>query len=175
MSHPRRRTATARTVMLLLALAAALTAAQTPPPPPPPPMAPAPASPAPSGAELVDRFIAGFREASTSMAPKSFDEMDTMLAELAEAARTAHEARAIDDEFARRFGRVLLIAKLTSITDRGGVLRPVFDREFGSFVKDVTGKTFDTSPGASGQIGMLSDAMATELSRLGVEARRRSR
>ena len=55
------------------------------------------------------------------------------------------------------------------------MLRPVFNREFGSFVKDVTGKTFDMSPESSGQIEMLSDAMATELSRLGVEARRKSR
>jgi hypothetical protein len=170
MDHRRRATGKVRTATLVVACAAALAFAQAPPPPP---MAPPPA--APSGARLVDRFIGAFQEASKATEPANFDKMDIMLAELAGAARTSHEAGTIDDDFARRFGRVLMVAKLMSITDRGGVLQPVFNREFGSFVKDVTGKTFDVSPEGSGQIGMLSDAMAAELSRLGVEARRKSR
>jgi hypothetical protein len=172
MNHRRRVTGTIRAATLAVACSAALAFAQVPPPPP---MAPAPRPATPSGAELVDRFISAFQEASRATEPASFDSTDLMLAELAGAARTSHEAGTIDDDFARRFGRVLLVAKLMSITDRGGVLQPVFNREFGSFVKDVTGKTFDVSPDGSGQIGMLSDAMATELSRLGVEARRKSR
>jgi hypothetical protein len=170
MDHRRRATGKVRTATLVVACAAALAFAQAPPPPP---MAPPPA--APSGARLVDRFIGAFQEASKATEPANFDKMDIMLAELAGAARTSHEAGTIDDDFARRFGRVLMVAKRMSITDRGGVLQPVFNREFGSFVKDVTGKTFDVSPEGSGQIGMLSDAMAAELSRLGVEARRKSR
>lgn len=172
MNHRRRATGTVRAATLVVACAATLAFAQTPPPPP---MSPSPPPAAPSGAELVDRFINAFQKASRATEPASFDDMDIMLAELAATARASHEAGTIDDDFARRFGRVLLVAKLMSITDRGGVLRPVFDREFGSFVKDVTGKTYGMSPDGSGQIGMLSDAMATELSRLGVEARRKSR
>jgi hypothetical protein len=154
----------------LVVPAAARTGAQVPPPPPPP-MAPGPPPVAPSGHELVDRFITVFK----SMGQPDFEEMDRRLADLADAARAAHEARTIDDTFFARFARVLLVAKLESVTDRGRILSSIVDREFSAFVRDVTGKTYDSSASATAQIGMLSDAMATELSRLSLDARRKSR
>ena len=73
--------------------------------------------------------------------------------------------------FHARFARLLLVVRLATITDTGRVLASVTDREFASFVRDVTGKTYDPRGSVSLQIAMFSDAVATELTRLRAAAR----
>jgi len=72
----------------------------------------------------------------------------------------------ITSAFHTRFARVLLVMRLATITDTGRILTPIVNREFIGFVRSVTGKTYDPDGPVSQQIGMLSDAIATELTRL---------
>jgi hypothetical protein len=83
-----------------------------------------------------------------------------------DAATELRAASSIDASFLKRFQRVLLVIRLSFITDRSGILKTLVFREMAGFVKDVTGEKFDPEGSATVQIGMFSKAVDTELMNL---------
>lgn len=88
--------------------------------------------------------------------------LDTAMA----AAMELRAANSIDDSFLKRFQRVLLVIRLSLITDRSGILKTLVFREMAGFVKDVSGEKFDPEGPVTAQIGMFSKAVDTELMNL---------
>lgn len=91
---------------------------------------------------------------------------EEQLAVLDKAMEAATELRAsnrIDAAFLKRFQRVLLVIRLSFITDRSGILRSLVDREMAGFVKDITGEKFDPQGPPTAQIVMFSKAVDAEL------------
>ncbi len=165
-----------RTILVVAFLAISSLAAlpaqsgQPPPPPPPPPLqdraAPTHAQVA---VELLDRLQAQF---DVLGAMRDEREVGHELSMLANDARACLNDGALTPAFHSRFARLLLVVRLAIITDTGHILAPIVDREFTAFVHDVTGKVYDPNGSASEQIGVFSDAVATELTRLRALARR---
>jgi hypothetical protein len=83
-----------------------------------------------------------------------------------DAATELRAANNIDDSFLKRFQRVLLVIRLSFITDRSGILKTLVFQEMTRFVKDVTGEKFNPEGPATAQIGMFSKAVDTELMNL---------
>ena len=80
-----------------------------------------------------------------------------------EAATGLRAANRIDDSFLKRFQRVLLMIRLSFITDRSGILKTLVFQEMAGFVKDISGEKFDPEGPATVQIVMFSKAVDTEL------------
>jgi hypothetical protein len=80
-----------------------------------------------------------------------------------EAATELRASNKIDAAFLKRFQRVLLVIRLSFITDRSGILRSLVFREMAGFVKEVTGEKFDPEGPATAPIVMFSKAVDAEL------------
>jgi len=83
-----------------------------------------------------------------------------------EAATELRAANKIDAAFLKRFQRVLLVIRLSLITDRSGILRSLVAGEMAGFVKDVTGEKFDPQGPPTAQIVMFVKAVNTEIMNL---------
>jgi len=141
-----------------------------PPPSPLPQTAPSekPRIHAEMATELLDRLQAVFGKLS---GPADEADLGHQLSVLADTGRERLDARIITPAFHARFARVLLVVRLATITDTGQILKPIVNKEFVAFVRDVAGKTYNPRAPISDQIGMISDAVATELTRLRALAR----
>jgi hypothetical protein len=122
-----------------------------------------------SGQSLLE----GLYQAFTRMAETGVDATVKKLESLMTEATSAREANTIDAAFFKRYHRVLLVVRLSLITDIPGILKPLVDREFGDFIKDVTGKTYDPEGGATKQITQFSEAVDTEIMNLMAELRKK--
>ena len=83
-----------------------------------------------------------------------------------EAATELRAANSIDDSFLKRFQRILLVIRLSFITDRSGILKALVFQEMAGFVKDISGEKFDPEGPATAQIVMFSKAVDVELMNL---------
>ncbi|MCX6550578.1 MAG: hypothetical protein NTY02_06175 [Acidobacteria bacterium] len=77
--------------------------------------------------------------------------------------------------FHARLKRLLLIVRLSTYSDPGGLLAPALlpfaNKELTAFVRDATGKAFNPKGPVSEQIGMVADATATEMTSLQAAAK----
>jgi hypothetical protein len=138
-----------RKTALMLAVAAVLTAAG---------LAAQDAHPA---VKLIADVSALFDKMSQTMV--SEQEQTAVLDTAMDEAMALRAASSIDDSFLKRFQRVLLVIRLSFITDRSGILKTLVFNEMAGFVKDVTGEKFDPEGSATVQIVMFSKAVDTEL------------
>lgn len=118
--------------------------------------------------ELLDRLQAVFGKLS---GPADEADLGHQLSVLADTGRECLDARSITPAFHARFARVPLVVRPAIITDTGQILKPIVNRELVAFVRDVAGKNYNPRAPISDQIEMISDAVATELTRLRVPAR----
>jgi len=114
-------------------------------------------------AELLGRLQTAFDSMSGGA---SESDLAHELSSIAGDGRSMLAAEIITPAFHQRFARVLLVVRLAIITDSGKILSPIVDREFIAFVRSVTGKTYNPDGPVTEQIGVFSDAVATELTRL---------
>jgi hypothetical protein len=90
-------------------------------------------------------------------------EATASLDKLMEQATSLRESGRIDPAFMRRFHRLLFIIRLSLVTDRSGILKPLVDREFGTFIKDATGEKYDPKGSVTKQIVQFSEAVSSEI------------
>ncbi|MCX6555993.1 MAG: hypothetical protein NTW95_00940 [Candidatus Aminicenantes bacterium] len=114
--------------------------------------------------KLITDVNALFEKMSQTMVsePEGAAVLDTVM----EAATELRAANRIDAAFLKRFQRILLVIRLSLITDRSGILKTLVFQEMAGFVKDVSGEKFDPEGPATAQIGMFSKAVDTELMNL---------
>lgn len=139
-----------------------------PPPPPPPALSSTPRPRSEVAGELLDRIQGVFDRMSSAGERELADE----LSNLALDGRACLQEGVFDREFHARYARLLRVLRLALITDTGDILADIVNRELIAFVKDVTGRTYDPAAGASEQIVLFSDAVATEFAALHAQARR---
>jgi len=113
------------------------------------------------GVKLLENLNALFDRMSEGQISES--EGTAALDKLMDQAAALRESGRLEAAFMKRFHRLLLVLRLSFITDRKGILRPLVDREFGSFVKDATGKTYDPEAGATQQIALFAEAVNAEI------------
>lgn len=114
--------------------------------------------PVKTGVELVEGVNAVLSGVASAGAVEG---MAQTLADLGTAAERSEKAGKISSAFSTRFQRLLRVMNIPAAD------REAFDKgtpEFRAFVKDVTGQVYD--PEASGSLGYLSEAMATEVVKL---------
>ncbi|MBM3295321.1 MAG: hypothetical protein FJY80_08660 [Candidatus Aminicenantes bacterium] len=121
-------------------------------------------SQAASGLELVEKLYSAFAALSENRA--GTDETINSLESLMTAAVSARDAKAIDPSFFRRYHRLLMVVRLSLVTDMSGILKPLVDREFGGFIKDVTGEAYDAEGSATRQIAQFLKAVDAEIMNL---------
>lgn len=114
--------------------------------------------------KLITDVNALFEKMSQTMV--SEQEGAAVLDTAMDAATELRAANSIDDSFLKRFQRVLLVLRLSFITDRSGILKTLVFNEMAGFVKDVSGEKFDPEGPVTAQIGMFSKAVDTELMNL---------
>jgi len=114
--------------------------------------------------KLITDVNALFEKMSQTMVGEQ--EQAAVLDTAMEAATQLRAANSIDDSFLKRFQRVLLVIRLSFITDRSGILKALVCQEMTGFVKDITGEKLDPAGPATAQIGMFSKAVDTELMNL---------
>jgi hypothetical protein len=158
-------------VATLLVAAPAFSQTLPPPPPPPPPAAAAHATPRPR-AEVALELLERLQQVFDRMSVAEERELADELSSLAHAGRACLHSDVFDREFHARYARLLRVLRLVLITDTGDILADIVNRELIAFVKDVTGRTYDPAAGASEQIVLFSDAVASELAALHARARR---
>jgi hypothetical protein len=159
-------------VAALLAAVPAFSQTLPPPPPPPPPPAVAARATPRSHSEVTLELLERLQQVFDRMSVAEERELADELSSLAHAGRACLQEGVFDREFHARYARLLRVLRLVLITDTGDILTDIVDREIGAFVKDVTGKTYAPEAGASGQILLFSDAVATEFTTLHAQARR---
>lgn len=140
--------------------------AQVPAPPPPPPPAGLLSQARPSNAQVASELLDRLQRVFDQMGSVEEGELAAELSNLARDGRACLESAIFDKNFHARYARLLRVVRLVLITDTGDILADIVNRELVAFVRDVTGKAYDPSAGASEQIVMFSDAVATELTQL---------
>lgn len=114
--------------------------------------------------KLITDVNALFEKMSQTMVGEQ--EQAAILDTAMEAATELRAANSIDASFLKRFQRVLLVIRLSFITDRSGILKTLVFREMAGFVKDVSGEKFDPEGPVTAQITIFSKAVDTELMNL---------
>jgi hypothetical protein len=126
-----------------------------------------------ANAEAAARMLDGLQGVFDAMSgPADESDFGHRLSVIADTGRDLLNARMITPAFHARCARVVLVVRLAIITDTGQILKPIVNREFVAFVREVTGKTYNPQAPASQQIAVFSDAVATELTKLREEAKR---
>jgi TonB family protein len=115
------------------------------------------------GVALLDKFDLFFQQAATNGAVGN-DSIQPFFGELMQTARQALADQKISQPFFDRYTRVLRVMLLASIPDKAQILAPVTNREFASFIRDVTGKNLDDAKTVS--LGDFSGAVAVEIGNL---------
>ncbi len=92
------------------------------------------ASEDPAGRALVDKLVVLFEQVAQSPVPVK---IEATLDEVMASAKKARAEKRIEAGFFERYTRVVRVFKLVTLDDKEGILRPIAEREFASFVKDV--------------------------------------
>jgi hypothetical protein len=80
-------------------------------------------------------------------------------------AKRARDQKLIDAAFFKRYQRVLIILRLMAMPGKQGVLAPVFEKEFSTFVEDISGVRYDlASPSVA--INQVTGALTDEVMNL---------
>ena len=115
------------------------------------------------GVVLLDKYASFFQKAAET-GTAGYDVIQPAFSELMQMARQSLADRRIDQQFFDRYSRVLRVTLLASIPDKAEILKPITNREFSSFIRDVLGKNIDES--SSILLGDLSSALANEVTNL---------
>jgi hypothetical protein len=127
-------------------------------------------APPPSPTEAAENLLDRLQQAFEGLERGSSEiDIGHELSTIANHGRDCLAGGIVSPDWHARFARVLLVVKLATITDTGRILAPIRNREFASFVYDVTGAKYDPSGPPSEQIAQFSEAVATERTRLYVE------
>jgi len=110
------------------------------------------------GYALLDSLSTFFRDLAAS-GSGGYSKVDQFLQTTLVNAKKAKEQKQIDLIFYTRLARLLAMMDLFMVPDKGGILRPVIDREIRDFVKDVLGEEWRGEDG----IGKVAYAFGDEI------------
>ncbi|HVP91750.1 MAG TPA: hypothetical protein VMS75_11110 [Terriglobales bacterium] len=116
------------------------------------------------GQALIDKLNTLFKNLALKE-KTSESETAAGLESLISDAKKARDQKQIDAAFFRRYQRVLIILRLMAMPGKQGVLAPVFEKEFGTFVEDISGARYDLSS-ASVAINQVTGALTDEIMNL---------
>ncbi len=122
------------------------------------------AADAKAGAVLLDKLTATFKHLAESGSGNRAALEQTMGGLITEA-RQARAQKQLDAVFYFKFNRLMSVIQMAVVEDPNDLLNPIFYREDGDFIEEVTGEKAALPSHKGGGVGLaaIADALANEI------------